>query len=1158
MVRRLSKISFALLLTLLSLISPEAWSATTSGVTYQGRILKPDGSPLEGSNVQFRLQVRTPGAENCLLFEELQALDMRHSSGNFSLTINDGTGTRTDSSGFSMDRIFANRLKYDFNSADCTSGDEYTPNSADGRRLQVYFKDETMAAWEPMPAQNINFVPLAIESKQIAGFNARSLLRVQDADGTLGNFSPLSNDDYTELLAVINGTSTLYGKSNQLNGRTLPTLAAGQVLGWNGTDWVATTAATGSSTSTTLKDPDASTNFGVTFQASPSIGADYTITWPATVGGAGQVLSNTGSGVMGWVTPLTSSTGYVQGGNTFGAPAVLGTNDNNSLTIKTNNVDRLTVLPTGEVGIGTAAPVATLDVNGAMRGNSTLLLGSTGQNGSVFFRNNSNVSSGYVLGVNSDFQIGAEGANRPITFYTNDGTTSAERVRVTGAGYVGIGTAAPTAPLSVTATTNGASGPTFQLFNDFTVANPTASSGLFWGQKNASAYTGAGNLTNQLVSAEFESARKASTAGVANRLVGAVGAARNDAAGTVTSAVGVNGYARATTSGAITNAYGGEFAATVGSGGTIQNGYGVYIGNIQATTKYSLYASDSTAPSYFAGTIGAGVTAPTANLHLKAGTAAAGTAPFKINPSAGAVLLTTPEDGAMEYDGTNLYFTVGSSRKTISTGGSSGTLDSVSAINNSSGNIAITPQTGGRVTVGSNQNSTSPTTGAMVVSGGLGVASDVNVGGSLATAGGISASSSISATASANATSTSNSSSPNIYLSAKYWDGTASQTDRWSIQNIMGTGTNPTSTMTFDHSVGTTGATSYAFLNGNVGVGTSTPSTLLDLRKSDALNYVSSSTSASSPIGTTPAAISITNSSNGLGRPAYLQFAVTSDFNNIQRAYIGTVATGGSSVFNPSFVIGQQTGATSYTERMRIDSSGNVGIGTTAPTSLVEASAASGDAVLRLKSNVASTTSQVNIIANSPAGTNATNLQVGAYAGTNTAYAKTYSDSRLTFGTQNGDAMMIAKGTEGRGVSIGSYTGTVAPSQGLIVSGTVGIGTSSPLTKLDVTGGSIRSVASTGASATNSSAAIDWSLSNNQTLTAACTTTTFTNMQDGATYNLAVMDTSATKCVFSQSGLTFYFAPANGARLAGLPTVYSFTRIGTNVFVSWIVMNPDP
>ena len=69
-----------------------------------------------------------------------------------------------------------------------------------------------------------------------------------------------------------------------------------------------------------------------------------------------------------------------------------------------------------------------------------------------------------------------------------------------------------------------------------------------------------------------------------------------------------------------------------------------------------------TGNNYFAGKVGIGQATPTALLHLKAGTATASTSPLKFTSGTN---LTTPENGAMEFDGTNLYFTVGGVRKTV-------------------------------------------------------------------------------------------------------------------------------------------------------------------------------------------------------------------------------------------------------------------------------------------------------------------------------------------------------------------------------------------------------------------------------------------------------------------------------------------------------------
>ncbi len=53
---------------------------------------------------------------------------------------------------------------------------------------------------------------------------------------------------------------------------------------------------------------------------------------------------------------------------------------------------------------------------------------------------------------------------------------------------------------------------------------------------------------------------------------------------------------------------------------------------------------------------------PTATLHIRAGTATAGSAPLKFSTGTN---LTTPEKGAMEYDGTTLYFTPATVRQIL-------------------------------------------------------------------------------------------------------------------------------------------------------------------------------------------------------------------------------------------------------------------------------------------------------------------------------------------------------------------------------------------------------------------------------------------------------------------------------------------------------------
>jgi len=126
------------------------------------------------------------------------------------------------------------------------------------------------------------------------------------------------------------------------------------------------------------------------------------------------------------------------------------------------------------------------------------------------------------------------------------------------------------------------------------------------------------------------------------------------------------------------------------------------------------------------GNMGIGIVAPTARLHLASGTTSV--APLRLTSSP---LLTTAVSGAIEYDGTSLYYTDDTNtRRVIAANTSSGTYTNVSNIN-SSGNISLTPT--GSVVVSSTTASTNSSTGALIVQGGLGVAGNINASGNITT-----------------------------------------------------------------------------------------------------------------------------------------------------------------------------------------------------------------------------------------------------------------------------------------------------------------------------------------------------------------------------------------------------------------------------------------
>lgn len=76
-----------------------------------------------------------------------------------------------------------------------------------------------------------------------------------------------------------------------------------------------------------------------------------------------NVISVNVPGPQGPVGPLNTGS-FVQGGNSFGATGILGTNDNQSLGIETNGSIRMFVSSSGNIGIGTTSSLARFQVRG--------------------------------------------------------------------------------------------------------------------------------------------------------------------------------------------------------------------------------------------------------------------------------------------------------------------------------------------------------------------------------------------------------------------------------------------------------------------------------------------------------------------------------------------------------------------------------------------------------------------------------------------------------------------------------------------------------------------------------------------------------------------------------------------------------------------------
>lgn len=390
---------FNKLITTLGLLAVSSLAYAGAGITYHGRLMDPNGDPVVGPAVQFKLQVRTPGTESCLLYEETQSKDLSQSSGVFSVTLNDGSGIRTDSSGLAFEQIFSNKNSLTFAASACSTGTTYTPTTTDGRKLQVYFNDGrlmTAGQWEPSPAMSVNFVPTAIDALQLGGYKKDQVLKI--ADGVSQTGTELNSTSWANLLALIAGTSTQYLKPsdpiNQLSGASLPAPANGQSLRWNSTlnagagGWENFTAgsATGvtsvSSANTDIAVASSTTTPVLTLNsgtgANQILKLDGTAKIPAVDGSqlTGLSASNISAGTLAIARGGTGATSANAAFNAL-TPAQTG-NSGKFLTTDGTNTSWATVSGGGGVsGSGTAGNIAKFTAGTAL-GNS-LISETTGQ-----------------------------------------------------------------------------------------------------------------------------------------------------------------------------------------------------------------------------------------------------------------------------------------------------------------------------------------------------------------------------------------------------------------------------------------------------------------------------------------------------------------------------------------------------------------------------------------------------------------------------------------------------------------------------------------------------------------------------------------------------------------------------------------------------------
>lgn len=134
--------------------------AAPASLSYQGRIVKSDGKPLQYSNVSFQFEITSPNGACVIYREQVDGLNMANSNGIFDTPIG-ASHSYPLAASFTILEAFNNLSNFT-----CDGGATYVPAVNDGRRLRVQFHDGS--SWRLISPDTI------IRSVPFAGFSLSS------------------------------------------------------------------------------------------------------------------------------------------------------------------------------------------------------------------------------------------------------------------------------------------------------------------------------------------------------------------------------------------------------------------------------------------------------------------------------------------------------------------------------------------------------------------------------------------------------------------------------------------------------------------------------------------------------------------------------------------------------------------------------------------------------------------------------------------------------------------------------------------------------------------------------------------------------------------------------------------------------------------------
>ncbi|KYG65694.1 hypothetical protein AZI86_01055 [Bdellovibrio bacteriovorus] len=191
--------------------------SSPSALTYQGRILKSDGTPLEHSNVAFIFQITNPSGLCVIYQEQVTGVNMAGTKGVFDVPIGSGTISWPAVGGFGVLDAFNNASNFSCGACsgyNCVAGSgSYNPVAEDGRVLKVQFHDGN--GWRSVsPNTAIRSVPFAgyaLASQKLGSHDANSFVLKNDVNNNTscsgGQFLTWNATTKTFGCAAVSGSS---------------------------------------------------------------------------------------------------------------------------------------------------------------------------------------------------------------------------------------------------------------------------------------------------------------------------------------------------------------------------------------------------------------------------------------------------------------------------------------------------------------------------------------------------------------------------------------------------------------------------------------------------------------------------------------------------------------------------------------------------------------------------------------------------------------------------------------------------------------------------------------------------------------------------------------------------------------------------------------